>query len=120
MDTIIQMMLIVWGALVLFAWLLRNGMGFVGDALAGMTGFMLGKALGPGATLLEGRSGSASSSWIHHGLVWLFVGASITFVTSGLDILQTISTAYSHGVGTLLVTLPLYPLYSQPLLAAYT
>ena len=80
MDTIIQMMLIFWGALVLFAWLLRNGMGFVGDALAGMTGFMLGKALGPGATLLEGRSGSASSSWIHHGLVWLFVGASITFV----------------------------------------
>ena len=45
MDTIIQMMLIFWGALVLFAWLLRNGMGFVGDALAGMTGFMLGKAL---------------------------------------------------------------------------
>ena len=27
---------------------------FLGDAVAGLTGFMLGKALGPGATILEG------------------------------------------------------------------
>ena len=80
MDTIILMMLIFWGALLVFAWRLRAGLGFLGDAVAGMTGFMLGKALGPGATILEGRSGTASASWINHGIVWLFIGASITFV----------------------------------------
>ena len=80
MDTIILMMLIFWGALLVFAWRLRAGLGFLGDAVAGMTGFMLGKALGPGATILEGRSGTASASWINHGIVWLFIGASITFI----------------------------------------
>ena len=73
-------MLIFWGSLMCFAWRLRAGLGFLGDAVAGLTGFMLGKALGPGATILEGRSGTASASWINHGIVWLFIGASITFV----------------------------------------
>ncbi len=80
MNTIILMMLIFWGILLLFAWRLRAGLGFLGDTVAGMTGFMLGKALGPGATILEGRTGTAAMAWINHGMVWLFMGASITFV----------------------------------------
>ncbi len=80
MNTIILMMLIFWGTLLIFAWRLRAGLGFLGDVIAGVTGFMLGKALGPGATILEGRSGTAAAAWINHGIVWLFIGASITFV----------------------------------------
>ena len=80
MNTIVLMMIIFWGILAVFAWRLRAGIGFLGDVVAGMTGFMLGKALGPGATILEGRSGTASSAWINHGMIWLFLGASITFV----------------------------------------
>jgi len=80
MNTIVLMMIIFWGILAVFAWRLRAGLGFLGDVIAGMTGFMLGKALGPGATALEGRSGTGAAAWINHGLIWLFIGASITFV----------------------------------------
>ena len=45
MNTIVLMMMIFWGILAVFAWRLRAGIGFLGDVVAGMTGFMLGKAL---------------------------------------------------------------------------
>ena len=56
MDTIILMMLTFSGALLVFTWRLRAGLGFLGDAVAGMTGFMLGKALGPGCLLYTSPS----------------------------------------------------------------
>ena len=45
-----------------------------------MTDFFMEKALGPGADLFEGRTGSGTVAWMMHGMLWTSIGATFTFV----------------------------------------
>jgi hypothetical protein len=80
MDTILSTLVIFWALIILSYILIQKGLGVLGGITRGMTMFMLEKALGPGADLVEGRKGSGAKVWIIQGMIWLFVSATLTFI----------------------------------------
>ncbi|MGB1436104.1 MAG: hypothetical protein ACPG8U_00425 [Candidatus Thalassarchaeaceae archaeon] len=80
MDTILSTLVIFWALVIISYILIQRGLGVLGEVTRGMTMFMLEKALGPGADLVEGRKGSGSKIWIVQGMIWLFVSATLTFI----------------------------------------
>tara|TARA_B100001250_G_scaffold86148_1_gene71277 strand:+ start:16214 stop:17896 length:1683 start_codon:yes stop_codon:yes gene_type:complete len=80
MDTILSTLVIFWTLIILSYILIQKGLGVLGGITRSMTMFMLEKALGPGADLVEGRKGSGAKVWIIQGMIWLFVSATLTFI----------------------------------------
>ena len=80
MDTILSTLVIFWTLIILSYILIQKGLGVLGEITRSMTIFMLEKALGPGADLVEGRKGSGAKVWIIQGMIWLFVSATLTFI----------------------------------------
>ena len=80
MDTILSTLVIFWALIILSYILIQKGLGVLGGITRSMTMFMLEKALGPGADLVEGRKGSGAKVWIIQGMIWLFVSATLTFI----------------------------------------
>ena len=80
MDTILSTLVIFWSLIILSYILIQKGLGVLGGITRSMTMFMLEKALGPGADLVEGRKGSGAKVWIIQGMIWLFVSATLTFI----------------------------------------
>ena len=80
MDTILSTLVIFWALIILSYILIQKGLGVLGEITRSMTMFMLEKALGPGADLVEGRKGSGAKVWIIQGMIWLFVSATLTFI----------------------------------------
>ena len=80
MDTILSTLVIFWALIILSYILSQKGLGVLGGITRGMTMFMLEKALGPGADLVEGRKGSGAKVWIIQGMIWLFISATLTFI----------------------------------------
>jgi len=80
MDTILSTLVIFWALIILSYILIQKGLGVLGGITRGMTMFMLEKALGPGADLVEGRKGSGAKVWIIQGMIWLFISATLTFI----------------------------------------
>lgn len=71
---------VLWIALILTWALVNRGVPIFQELIRDMTDFFMEKALGPGADLFEGRSGSGAISWMFHGMLWLCLGATFTFV----------------------------------------
>ena len=80
MDTILSTLVIFWALTIISYILIQRGLGVLGEVIRGLTMFMLEKALGPGADLVEGRKGSGAKGWIIQGMVWLFASATLTFI----------------------------------------
>jgi len=80
MDTILSTLVIFWTLMILSYILIQKGLGVLGEITRSMTMFMLEKALGPGADLVEGRKGSGAKAWIIQGMIWLFASATLTFI----------------------------------------
>ena len=80
MDTILSTLVIFWALIILSYILIQKGLGVLGGITRSMTMFMLEKALGPGADLVEGRKGSGAKVWIIQGMIWLFISATLTFI----------------------------------------
>lgn len=71
---------LLWLAFI-FTWvLISRGVPIFQELIRDMSDFFMEKALGPGADLFEGRAGSGPAAWMLHGMLWVCVGASFTFV----------------------------------------
>jgi len=80
MDTILSTLVIFWALITISYVVIQKGLGAFGQVVRGMSLFMLEKALGPGADLVEGRKGSGAKVWIIQGVVWLFLSSTLTFI----------------------------------------
>ena len=70
----------LWGAFLLVWALVNRGVPIFQELITDMTDFFMEKALGPGADLFEGRSGSGPSAWMMQGMLWTSIGATFTFI----------------------------------------
>ena len=73
-------LIILWAAFLLVWILLNRGVPVFQELIRDMTDFFMEKALGPGADLFEGRTGSGTVAWMMHGMLWTSIGATFTFV----------------------------------------
>ena len=80
MDVIVSTLTIFWLLLALSFILMKRGLWIFNDVAKGLSMFMLEKALGPAIDFVSGRPGSASTTWIIHGLVWAFAASTFTFM----------------------------------------
>ena len=71
---------LLWLAFILTWVLVSRGVPVFQELIRDMSDFFMEKALGPGADLFEGREGSGPVAWMFHGMLWLCVGATFTFV----------------------------------------
>ncbi len=85
MDTVLTTMFYFWISLFLVYFLVQRGLWIFSDVVKGTVHFMLEKALGPGADLVEGRSGSGARSWILQGTFWLILASVFTFTSMWLS-----------------------------------
>ena len=72
--------LAVWAGFLLIVVLVNRGVPIFQELIRDMTDFFMEKALGPGADLFEGRSGSGTVAWMMHGMLWTCVGGAFTFI----------------------------------------
>lgn len=79
MDTILSTMFYFWLSLFVILFLVQRGLWIFSDVAKGTVSFMLEKALGPGADLVEGKPGSGARSWIMQGALWLIFASMFTF-----------------------------------------
>ena len=79
MGDVVTSMAFFWGLMLLAYFLMQNGLGILNDVVKSMCRFALGKALGPAIDFVEGREGSASKTWMMHGLFWLILASLFTF-----------------------------------------
>jgi len=84
MEVIILSMAVYWLILLFIWWRINSGLGMLSEVVKELSGFMMEKALGPGATLVEGREASAAKVWMFTGAIWSFVGASLLFIEKWL------------------------------------
>ena len=84
MDTILSTMFYFWLSLFVVLFLVQRGLWIFSDVAKGTISFMLEKALGPGADLVEGRPGSGARSWIMQGALWLIFASMFTFTSMWL------------------------------------
>ncbi len=72
-------MLAFWIAMLVVFVMLNRGMWVFTDVTKSMSMFMLEKAIGPPIDFVEGRKGSAASTWIIHGALWMIPSSALTF-----------------------------------------
>ncbi len=72
-------MTIFWAATLAVFFLLNRGIWVFTDVSKSLSMFMLEKALGPPIDFVEGRKGSASTTWIIQGALWLIPASILTF-----------------------------------------
>ena len=84
MDTILSTMFYFWITLVVAYFLMQRGLWIFSDVAKGTVSFMLEKALGPGADLVEGRPGAGARSWIMQGSLWMIFASMFTFTSMWL------------------------------------
>ena len=59
--------------------MINRGFWVFTDVSKSLSMFMLEKALGPPIDFVEGKKGSAATTWILHGTLWLIPSSTITF-----------------------------------------
>ena len=79
MNDIISTMSIFWLLMVISFILIKRGLSIFNDVAKTMGMFMLEKALGPAIDFVQGKPGSASKTWILHGMIWAMVASILTF-----------------------------------------
>ena len=79
MNEIIPTMAIFWLLMVISFILIKRGLSIFNDVAKTMGMFMLEKALGPAIDFVQGKPGSASKTWILHGMIWAMVASILTF-----------------------------------------
>ncbi len=79
MNEIIPTMAIFWLLMVISFILIKRGLSIFNDVAKTMDMFMLEKALGPAIDFVQGKPGSASKTWILHGMIWAMVASIFTF-----------------------------------------
>ncbi|MBT4180108.1 MAG: hypothetical protein HOE00_00690 [Euryarchaeota archaeon] len=84
MDTILSTMFYFWITLFVAYFLMQRGLWIFSDVAKGTVSFMLEKALGPGADLVEGRPGAGARSWIMQGSLWMIFASMFTFTSMWL------------------------------------
>ena len=84
MDTILSTMFYFWITLFVVYFLVQRGLWIFSDVAKGTVSFMLEKALGPGADLVEGRPGARARSWIMQGALWMIFASMFTFTSMWL------------------------------------
>ena len=76
---IITSMSVFWLATLVVFVLVNRGIWVFTDVSKSMSMFMLEKALGPPIDFVEGKRGSAATTWIIQGALWLIPASVITF-----------------------------------------
>ena len=76
---LITSMAAFWLAMLVVFVLINRGIWVFTDVSKSMSMFMLEKALGPPIDFVEGKKGSAATSWIIQGALWLIPASVITF-----------------------------------------
>ena len=76
---LITSMAAFWLAILVVFVLVNRGIWVFTDVSKSMSMFMLEKALGPPIDFVEGKRGSAATSWIIQGALWLIPASVITF-----------------------------------------
>ncbi|MBN75375.1 MAG: hypothetical protein CMA73_06850, partial [Euryarchaeota archaeon] len=88
----------VWAGFLLIVVLVNRGVPIFQELIRDMTDFFMEKALGPGADLFEGRSGSGTVAWMMHGMLWTSIGAAFTFIGMWMahepDAIASLSSIY--------------------------
>ncbi|MBC94957.1 MAG: hypothetical protein CMB14_02970 [Euryarchaeota archaeon] len=79
MSEIIPTLAIFWLLMVVSFILMKRGLSIFNDVAKGMVMFMLEKALGPAIDFVQGKPGSASRTWIMHGMIWAMLASILTF-----------------------------------------
>ena len=79
MNEIVPTMAIFWLLMVISFILIKRGLSIFNDVAKTMGMFMLEKALGPAIDFVQGKPGSASKTWILHGMIWAMVASILTF-----------------------------------------
>jgi hypothetical protein len=79
MNEIIPTMAIFWLLMVISFILIKRGLSIFNDVAKTMGMFMLEKALGPAIDFVQGKPGSASKTWILHGMIWAMIASILTF-----------------------------------------
>ena len=59
--------------------MINRGFWVFTDVSKSLSMFMLEKALGPPIDFVEGKKGSAATTWILHGTLWLIPSSTVTF-----------------------------------------
>ena len=72
-------LVIFWISLFSVFFMINRGIWVFTDVSKSMSMFMLEKALGPPIDFVEGRKGSAATTWMMHGAIWAIFSSSITF-----------------------------------------
>ncbi len=72
-------MLAFWVGMLVVVVMLNRGIWVFTDVTKSMSMFMLEKALGPPIDFVEGRKGSAATTWIMHGALWMIPSSALTF-----------------------------------------
>ena len=76
---LITSMAAFWLAILVVFILINRGIWVFTDVSKSMSMFMLEKALGPPIVSVEGKKGSAATTWIMQGALWLIPASVITF-----------------------------------------
>ena len=76
---LITSMAAFWLAILVVFILINRGIWVFTDVSKSMSMFMLEKALGPPIDFVEGKKGSAATTWIMQGALWLIPASVITF-----------------------------------------
>jgi len=76
---LITSMAAFWLAILVVFVLVNRGVWVFTDVSKSMSMFMLEKAIGPPIDFVEGKRGSAATSWIIQGALWLIPASVITF-----------------------------------------
>ena len=79
MNAIIPTLAIFWLLMIISFILMKRGLSIFNDVAKGMAMFMLEKALGPAIDFVQGKPGSASRTWIMHGMMWTMIASILTF-----------------------------------------
>lgn len=79
MNEIVPTMAIFWLLMVISFILIKRGLSIFNDVAKTMGMFMLEKALGPAIDFVQGKPGSASKTWILHGMIWAMIASILTF-----------------------------------------
>ncbi len=76
---LITSMVTFWLAILVIYILVNRGIWVFTDVSKSLSMFMLEKALGPPIDFVDGKSGSAATTWIIQGALWLIPASVITF-----------------------------------------
>ncbi len=72
-------MIAFWVSMFVVFAMINRGIWVFTDVSKSMSMFMLEKAIGPPIDFVEGRKGSAASTWIIHGALWMIPSSALTF-----------------------------------------